>query len=168
MRRDLCFFFPKPVPEVFNAYMQAIKAVFDKDGSPEPYHTISFGLNFSMRYNMNGGACNLHFMPTQGGTAIDVRYSVAQLAGARYEAHCKAMNTYAENLLRVSAMKYDIDVELFLKPENRVYADMVSAAPAAPAIPAAPARTHKFCTECGTKLALTDRFCSVCGKKQDT
>ena len=84
MRRDVCHFYPIHVIGVYKAYVRAIKEVFDADCSEEPYHTLTFGLKFSFKYNMNGGFCHVHLMPYRGGTAVDIRYTIVQALGAKY------------------------------------------------------------------------------------
>lgn len=192
MKRDICCYFHKKLPEVYNAYMQAIAMVLNKQGSPQPLHTITFGLNFSMKYNMNGGACTIHLIPYQNGTAVDVRYSLAQAAGARYEAHCKVLTQGVERLLGLNAVRVTLPIEMFLDPANQVTsandlrcqgAQPGEAIPAAPVAPVAPvtaapvqpiqpapavpgAKPFKFCMFCGEKLPTEARFCSRCGKPQ--
>lgn len=191
MRRDICCYYERPLNVVFNAYMLAIKNVFEKDASPEPHHTITFGLNFSFKYNMNGGACTVHFMPYQNGTAVDVRYSIAQALGARYGAHCEAMTKYVEGLLKARSAPINIDVEEFLKPQNQITCAQPSPVaqpvpqsapqpapqyvpkPAPQPSPVRPVQSapvqpaqFKFCPDCGTKLNMADRFCTKCGKQQ--
>ena len=89
MTRDLCYFYPCPLNAVYGAFVQTAAQKFGKDCKQTPMVSISFGLNFSMKYNMNGGACTIHFMPYQNGTAINIRYSVVQLMGARYKKHAQ-------------------------------------------------------------------------------
>ena len=70
MRRDLVYFYPCPKDAVFNAFLRTANEKFGKNCKKDPNgNSISFGLNFSFRYNMNGGACTIHFMPYQNGTA---------------------------------------------------------------------------------------------------
>jgi len=72
------------------------------------------------KYNFNGGACTLHFMPYQGGSAVSMRFSIAQLAGARYEKYAQDLTEAAANVIDSMWRKTDIDVDLFLRPENMV------------------------------------------------
>ena len=103
MTRDLCYFYPCPLNAVYGAFVQTAAQKLGKDCKQTPMVSISFGLNFSMKYNMNGGACTIHFMPYQNGTAINIRYSVVQLMGARYKKHAQDLTLYANNILRANA-----------------------------------------------------------------
>ncbi len=114
MKRDLTYFYPVPLPNVYNAYVQTAIQRLNKNCEQKPYFTISFALNYSFKYNMNGGACTIHFMPYQNGTAVNLRYTVVQLLGARYEAHANEINKFAGSILGVNAQKINLDVNLFL------------------------------------------------------
>lgn len=170
MRRDVCYFFPASVDAVYNAYYgAATNSRFRREPNQEPYHTMSFGLNFSMMYNFNGGACTLRFMPYQNGTAVNLRFSIAQLVGARYEKYAEDLTEDAVKLLGVAGQTLNLDVELFTAPGNQitpammqqpVYAPVPMQAP--PHVPAQP--QGLFCMYCGAALQTGDRFCSACGK----
>ena len=114
MTRDLCYFYPCPLNAVYGAFVQTAAQKLGKDCKQTPMVSISFGLNFSMKYNMNGGACTIHFMPYQNGTAINIRYSVVQLMGARYKKHAQDLTLYANNILRANAQPANINVQEFL------------------------------------------------------
>ena len=176
MRRDLGFYVEAKIADVYQAYLNAAThAPFDRDCKEEPFHTISFGMNFSMRYNMNGGSCNLHFMPCGSGTAVNIRFVVAQLVGARYEAYAQELNKAMQKFLPVIPMPAKFNMDDFTKPENQVtpgtYRQSIPAAPvAAPAManpaPMPAAQTQfvsRFCTNCGTPLSEGSRFCTQCG-----
>lgn len=174
MRRDVCYFFPTDVRSVYNAFMAAAtNQQFRRQCNQQPYHTISFGLNFSMKYNMNGGSCTLHFMPMQGGTGVDLRFSIAQLAGARYERYATDLSNTVAAILRMPAQRIVPNVDDFLKPENQITPDKLSAEkpalpeataePVKPAEPAKPTTPGKFCSQCGTALEPGDKFCNGCG-----
>jgi hypothetical protein len=124
MRRDLFHYFEADVKTVYNAYIQAIKEKFGKDCEAEAYHTISFGLNASLKYNMNGGACHVHLIPYRTGTAVAVRYTIVQLVGARYEAHYWDLNNVISRIIQVPPTKLEnADMAGFLRIENRLYPD---------------------------------------------
>lgn len=181
MRRDVCYFFPADVVSVYNGYIAAAtNSRFRRECKEEPYHTINFGINFSMMYNMNGGSCTIHFIPYQGGTAVDLRFSIAQLAGARYEKYAKDLTEAAMAVIGVPAQIFKLDVEEFLKEGNKVTPQSVNAAvpvahqPAPTPEPFAPAPTaetvtppaqEKSCTNCGAALVDGAMFCSNCGTK---
>lgn len=165
MRRDICYFFPAVVDRVYNAYLTAAtNARFRRDCKQEPFHTISFGLNFSMKYNMNGGACTVRFIPHMNGTAVNLRFSIAQLAGARYEKYAIDLTNDAAAVLGVPSQKIKIDVNAFLAPENKV----VAAGQPAPAPVAAPQPVTTpvsgiVCSNCQNPLGERDKFCGKCG-----
>ena len=120
MKKDLFHYYEADLETVFNAYVSAVKKQFGKDCSVKPFHTISFGLNFSFKYNMNGGSCHVHFMPYNTGTAVGVRYSIAQLMGARYSAHDADMTKYVQKELNVIATNTRLDMEEFLSYANKI------------------------------------------------
>ena len=139
---------------------------------------------YSMKYNMNGGACTLHFMPYKNGSAVNMRFSIAQLAGARYGKYAEDLTQAAANILAKAAYNVNIDVEEFLKEENKVTATQapttqapvaeVVSTPVAEAVPTPvpvaaaqpePQYKHRFCTNCGTALIEGAAFCTNCGAK---
>ena len=174
MRRDIGFYVDAPIEKVFDAYLKAAtNKPFERDCKKEPYHTISFGVNYSFKYNMNGGSCNIHFMPSGNGTAVNMRFSIAQAMGARYERYAQDLNNAMKAFLPVGIQQRTYDMTDFLKPENKVTVDsfqkqaapVVPTAPAAPVAPVAPAAAPgaKFCANCGNPLAPGGRFCPQCG-----
>ena len=56
MRRDLVYFYPLPINQVYDAFTQGANQKFGKSCKFDPYKTLSFALNFSFKYNMNGGS----------------------------------------------------------------------------------------------------------------
>ena len=189
MRRDVCYYFPTDVKSLFDAYASAaVSAPFERECKFEPYHTINFGLNFSMKYNMNGGACILHFMPLPDGAAVDIHFIIAQAFGARYEAYAADLTQRAAAILGLSPMPADIDADIFTKDENKVTAIPVAAEVPAPEPVTVPAPAEapvtvpapeefpapveapapavvRFCTRCGSPVNPGDRFCTRCGNK---
>lgn len=189
MRRDLCYFYPVDVCTLYNVYLTAASnPPFDKTCKQTPYHTISFGLNYSLKYNMNGGACTLHFIPWQNGSAINMRFSIVQSLGARYKAYAEDLNNCVAKLLGIPGKETAIDVELFLDPRNQVAIapGMMPPPPAQPvpvaqpmaarqqpyppvqqsAFPQAqpPAPKINFCPQCGAPVQGVANFCNKCGK----
>ena len=189
MRRDMGFYVEAGVDRVYQAYLMAAKnPPFERDCKEEPYHTIGFGVNFSMKYNMNGGSCTIHFMPWRTGTAVNMRFSIAQLAGARYERYALDLNSAMQKFLPIPPVPMDFNMDDFLKPENQVtpanirqpVPQVSQSAPVAPAIKVvqpvpvapvpqavqsvpAPQGGAKFCANCGDSLMPGARFCSSCG-----
>lgn len=189
MRRDICYYFAADAPAVYNAYLAAASnAKFRRECGQEPYHTLMFGLNFSAKYNMNGGSCTIHFIPYNGGTAVDLRFSIVQLGGARYEKYANDLTNDAATVLGIPAQQFRLDINEFTNPLNKVtpHTTAVSDAipkpepPKAPSEPKtglrmsssmvsqsstpAPSGSH-FCSNCGKALAESDIFCSGCGTK---
>ena len=192
MRRDVCYFFQTDVKTLYQGYLTAANnEPFRRECREEPYHTLTFGLSFSMKYNFNGGSCTLHFIPYNGGAAIDLRFSIAQLAGARYEKYAQDLTDCAVRVMGVPGSRLQIPVDVFTQESNKVYAhpqpSVVASAPAAPAPVAAPAPAPTpvaspvpapapapvaatapvvsgiTCNICGKALTAGDRFCSDCG-----
>ena len=117
MRRDLCYFYPLPVEQVYEAFVQAANQKFGKNCRVDPCKTINFGLNFSFKYNMNGGSMTLHFMPYQNGTAINLRYTIVQAMGARYKAHARDFTMFVNGILKSQGQLIRLDVNKFLEYE---------------------------------------------------
>ena len=191
MRRDICYFFAADVPSVYNAYLSAAtNAKFRRECGQEPYHTLWFGLNFSMKYNMNGGSCNIHFIQYNGGTAVDLRFSVAQLGGARYERYANDLTNDAVAVLGIPGQKFKLDINEFLNETNKITPENVASASSSstpeptqqqgytpksklrmsPSMmtspsPASASSGSNCCSNCGQALSDTDIFCSGCGTK---
>ncbi len=180
MRRDIGFYIEAPIDRVYQAYLTAASsAPFERDCKKEPYHTISFGVNYSWKYNMNGGSCNIHFMPYGTGTAVNIRFSLAQAMGARYESYAENLNEQVQRLLMVSIREREYEMDDFVKPENQVTPATLQnlyAPPAAPAPvyqPAPQAQLHqpapqaapnvRICGNCRNPLDADARFCPYCG-----
>ena len=186
MRRDVCYYFPTDVKTLYDAYASAaVNPPFERECKFEPYHTINFGLNFSMKYNMNGGACILRFIPLPDGAAVNLHFVIAQAVGARYGAYAADLTERAAAVLGLSPTPADIDPAVFENAENKVTPAPAPTAPApapapappapapapapvpveAPAPVAAPAPAARFCTRCGSPVTPGDRFCTRCGNK---
>ncbi len=182
MRRDVGFYLEAPLDQVYQAYLAAATtAPFERDCKQEPWHTISFGVNMSFKYNMNGGACTIHFMPSGTGTAVNIRFSLAQGVGARYERYAEDLNKSVRRHLPVEIRPAGYVMDDFIKPENQLTPEtfrrpILPAAPApvyqAPA-PVAPAPVYQppmpaapqvpYCANCRNPLTPGARFCAYCG-----
>ena len=163
MKKDIGFYIEAPIQQVYQAYLDAAtNQPFDRSCREEAFHTISFGLNFSMKYNMNGGSCHIHFMPYENGTAINIHFSIVQAGGARCGKYAEDLNRAVQAILPLDIRPATYNADLFLRPENQV-----SAAPAQQpqtvAAPQSPAAAPCYCAHCGTPLAAGARFCSHCG-----
>lgn len=165
MRRDVSFFVQADLEKVYNAYLNAAThAPFERTCKQERPYSISFGVNYSFKYNMNGGACTIHFMPHGTGTAVIMRFSVAQLAGARYEKYANDLNKAMTAFLPASLRPASYLMEDFINYQNGASAGARKAAPAATAAPVAPQQTPcAFCSNCGKPLRPGSRFCAGCG-----
>ncbi len=119
MRRDLVYFYPLPINQVYDAFTQGANQKFGKSCKFDPYKTLSFALNFSFKYNMNGGSLTAHFMPYQNGTAVDLRYTIVQAVGARYKAHARDYILFINGILRAQGTLINIPVQQFLDYEAR-------------------------------------------------
>ena len=167
MRRDIGFYIAANIEQVYQAYLNAAThKPFERTCSQEPLHTIAFGVNYSFKYNMNGGSCHIHLMPCGNGTAVNIRFSIAQAAGARCEKYAQDLNKAMQVFLPVTPQPATYDVDDFLKPENQVTPATLQKAPAqnTPVNASANAPATTFCVSCGSKLDPDARFCSHCGK----
>ena len=107
-----------PIEDVYEAYKTSIKNLFKNDAGGDPYCSLVFGLSFSFKYNMNGGGCHIHFMPYLDGTAVNIRYTIAQAVGAKYKAHDKDMCAAVSKILGAEAEDAQINVDEFLRYEK--------------------------------------------------
>lgn len=165
MRRDVCYYFASDVQTIYNAYLTAAtNAPFKRGCAQTPHSVISFGLNYSMKYNMNGGSCTIHFMPYNNGTAVNLRFSIVQLAGARYEKYANDLTNAATAVCNVHASRADIPISVFTTAEAAPSVPQPAAAPQVTAPqPAAP--QGAVCPKCGRALNADDAFCGGCGTK---
>ena len=62
---------------------------------------------------MNGGACTVLLMPYKSGTAVNVRYSIAQLFGSRYNAYDEELTKNVVGILRVESTIINSDPDQF-------------------------------------------------------
>ena len=157
MTRDVCYYFEKSYVEVYNAFLCAAREKFGRDCKQEEGKILSFGLNFSFRYNMNGGALRIFFMPYATCTAVNLHYIIAQLCGARYGAHAKALVSYVESILNVKGVETRLNVNAFLAytPATGV---------AMPADKTAVSAKQRICPKCRRSISMDSSFCQYCGE----
>jgi len=120
MNKYISHYYEADVKTVYNAYIKAIKDKFNIDCIATPYYTVGFGLKYSFKYNMNGGECNVYFIPYQTGTAVGIHYKILQLLGARYKAHDMEMTKSVENELNILVKDIEINFEEFMNEANRI------------------------------------------------
>lgn len=188
MKRDICYFFPVDVITLYNAYLTAAtNPPFERDCKKEPFHTISFGVNYSFKYNMNGGSCIMRFIPCGGGAAVNLRFTLAQAAGGRCERYAEDLTKNVVKILNIPAQKSPIDVEEFLKDENKVVENrqpqstpvqqytpqpqpvaqsVTQAAPAPQPVQVQKNENSILCKNCGATLTVGAAFCGNCGASQ--
>lgn len=164
MTRDLCYYFERSYLDVYNAFLWAAKDKFGKDCKQEEGKVITFVLNYSFRYNMNGGAIRVFFMPYATGTAVNLHYIIAQLYGARYGAHAKDLIAHVEKTLYVQAVEMQPNLNAFLafQPTPDLFAPPKQP-PTAQPMPQPVAQ--KRCANCGQDIAEDSLFCAYCGAK---
>lgn len=174
MRKDICYFYPLPVQQVYDAFVQGAYQQFGKRCKTDPYKTINFGLDYSFKYNMNGGSLTAHFMPYQNGTAIDLRYTMVQAVAGRYKRHAEDYTGCINRLLGAQAQPIQLDINLFLSYEAGAPAAVPQQTPPVqqpvqtqpvqqPTPVQAPVR--RFCPNCGSPITPQARFCANCGAK---
>ncbi|MCR5348212.1 MAG: zinc ribbon domain-containing protein [Bacilli bacterium] len=159
MRRDLFHYYKGDVKTVFDAYYKILRQEpFRKEPTIIPNKLITFGIGFSFKFNMNGGAVHIHFAKRGEGTAVQVRFTIAQLFGARYKAYDKLMCDHVEKVLgyRGEPMNVLGDEYFDAQPEPE---------PEPKSTPSLPQGGAAFCPKCGQKLNPGDKYCPSCGNK---
>ncbi len=160
MTRDLAYLYNKDLQTVFDAFNKAANERFGKDCASEGLKTLAFGLNFSFKYNMNGGMIKIWFMPYQGGTAVNLHYIIVQMFGARYKAHARDLIDYVNNILGEKASEINLDVNQFInQPDPEIVTKPVQEIKTDDAM-------EKFCISCGKQIPKESAFCPYCGQKQ--
>ncbi len=171
MRRDLVYFYPVPMKLVYDAFYNAAGQKFGKNCKADPFKTLQFGLNYSFKYNMNGGSVTAHFMPFQNGTAVNLRYTIIQAFGARYKAHAQDLTKHVDGLLGTRGSMIQLNIQQFLDYEKRTPSGVLpeQQAPVQQMPPQQQTPTQQaqpgFCTKCGTPVTPGNKFCIKCGNK---
>ena len=105
-------------------------------------------------------------MPSNGGTAVHIMYSIAQLVGAKYGAHEKDLSVAAGNMLRVPGQPIRvIPVNAFLNYAKDAQQMRRSNNAADNTPQKGPASYVKFCGQCGQARNQGAKFCTKCGLK---
>lgn len=120
MKKDICRIFKAELISVYNAYLKAATEKYGRECIQKPFYSIEFGLNYSLQYNLIGGQCKIHFMPYNGGTAVNIRYMLEQLEEAHYDAHEKGLLEVVESQLHVKGSLDKVSFEQFLDYESWV------------------------------------------------
>lgn len=167
MTKDLFFYYPCDPLTVYSAYLRTANEQFSKQCREDIRGVVfSFGLDYSFKYNMNGGACTIHFLPYQGGTAVAIRYTVVQLFGARISRHSTDITTYADNLLGVKNQPATLNISMFTSYEASFKGQNAPAQPASAPVQNAAENQNAaaVCSSCGKPLTAGAKFCVSCGK----
>jgi len=169
MREDIYRYYELDQKVVFDAYVKAAAEKFDAKPDVFPYHRIAFGMGMSFKYNMNGGACNVHFQPFENGVAVDIHYTIAQLWGARYKKHEADFQDAVTAILGVQGQERKLSPEFFENPipyEPKAQVQQpVESQPVTPPPQPQTAVRPKFCSSCGSPLQPQANFCGSCGNK---
>ena len=175
MTRDLFHFFEADLVSVYEAYRTVIQKDFDAFLQETKYNTIKGGLKYSFKYNMNGGAFTVHFMPYNNGTAVAIRYSIAQLFGARYQKHDKDLTEFVVKKIKIKPKDVVLNINDFLRPENMLIPEdvenisnnkiNVEESADTKIEQGTLSQSNVFCTQCGNKINVGDKFCGKCGHK---
>jgi hypothetical protein len=170
MRRDLVYFYPVPLKPVYDACFNAANQKFGKNCKADPFKSLQFGLDFSFKYNMNGGSVTAHFMPYQNGTAINLRYTIIQALGARYKKHAQDYMMYVDGLLNVRGALIGLDVQQFMDYEaNTPSGVLPQQAPPQQMppqqVPPQQTANGMVCPNCGSLADPGSNFCTKCGSR---
>lgn len=161
MTKDLFFYYPCQPAQVYSAYLQTANERFSKQCREEIRGAVfSFGLDYSFKYNMNGGACTIHVMPHQGGTAVAIHYTVVQLFGAKVTKHSTDITSYADRILGVQNQPIQLNIKMFTDYE----ASLKGQGAPQPASNIPQSQGAPVCPNCGNPLTPGARFCVSCGK----
>lgn len=142
MTKDYQFYFDADVASVFNAYHSATVQQNNNIHQCTPPHSLSFGVKFSLKYNMNGGSCSATFIPCGNGTTVRLTIFIVQLIGARCEAYVKDLSNAAGRILNQYPQQQPYNASLFNAtapmPVSPVAAPAPTMQPMPPVQPMAP------------------------------
>lgn len=168
MKKNVCFYIEGDVKLIHNAYINAASSrIFNRICKQEPFYKISFNLEFSFEYNINGGTCEIHLMPYGTGTAVLMHFSIMQLVGAQCESYANDLNRVMQSFLPVSIFSAAYAMEDFMNPMNQVRPQPVirsaqSAQPLSQSVQEQKSNGN-LCSKCGNTLEKGSRFCDRCG-----
>lgn len=141
MNKSFNFYYSIDLPKLYRAYENAIKYLFKKNSSTQDPRILSFPLDFSLKYNMNGGTCNVVFSSLDfNSTRVEIKYSVLQASGARCKAHADDLINQVAQILQRPNPNSDCNQEDTMKGNNM-----------------------KFCTKCGKEIMEEAIICPHCG-----
>ena len=194
MIRDIIYYYPRNIYDTYNAYWSSAVNRMGRSCKIEKYHTIAFGLSYSFTYNMNGGACNIHFIPYQGGTAVNIHFSIVQAFGANFKKYDRDLTGYASSMLGVMPSVLNIPPSTFMLEQYKVYETPARNGTQYPQQSQNPQQSQSpqqysgqpaqngtqypqqspkqipvtgtvFCPQCGTNNAGDSSFCFSCGQR---
>ncbi|MBO4540492.1 MAG: zinc ribbon domain-containing protein [Bacilli bacterium] len=149
MRRDVFHHYEEDLQTVFEAYASALeKPPFKKKPYVEPFEMITFGIGYSFKFNMNGGSVHIHFAEKDGGTDVQVHFTILQLLGARYQAYDDLLTKAVEEELAQTRQSKNPSAESFFAKR-------------------ASSSQPRFCGHCGAPIKEGNDFCTSCGRKVD-
>ncbi len=114
MSKDICHTYPRELEAAFEAYENAVKAMFGKDLEIDHGYTMSFALDTP---SGNDG-CTIFFMPYKNGTAVCIYTTTETMLDK-----CKELAAEAGKLLDTKPRKAKIPVETFIN--RRIRADIL-------------------------------------------
>ena len=170
MKRDLFHQYNTDIKLVYEAYLSVLKVdPFRKNPAETPYSLLSFGIGLSYKYNMNGGSVLIHFSEKDGGTLVQVRFSIVQLFGARYKAYDKLLT---DLVIKHLGPQVTIGPAIEKAVNDNEPEEIIEEKPVKEQIQetkvveeSTPKPRPKFCGKCGYPLEPNGNFCGRCGAK---
>lgn len=162
MKKEFCHYYPKPVEEIFTAYDRAVKVVFGADAEKAPNKLIEFDLEYSFKYNINGGGCSIRFTESNGGTLVGLSYVIAGAMGARCNACDLDLTEEVEQIVGVQSKNVYEEFDELVRRMNTPPPPPRGYGAGQGNMPHDGGRAN-FCSRCGKPFAPNDNFCTNCG-----
>ena len=170
MKKEICHYYPKPKEVVFLSYERAVNELLGAKIEKTPNESLIFDLEYSVKYNINGGGCHIRFAAYNGGTLVELKFVLAQATGARCGAIDSGLANLVENALGVESNAvyegFDALVEMMNAPQPQPQMRNDPQYPPQARQGTQPPQNNcrdNFCPRCGTKFAPNDNFCTRCG-----